>query len=159
MQQCPSCFKNPPTKHLTLGLLPCSECTQRQDKLLSPSDPIEIIPDRIKSERQERGDSIEQPHLKGELNKKWLDLWGEGAAKERGFGGDSHWACINCHMRLSVHISHKLEENPTRYFCKWCGNKYTLKISEGNFLEVYNGELGRKGFKPFFNNSPDSVID
>ena len=65
--------------------MPCDACQNKHSKLLSPSEPIEIIPDRIKAERQERGDSIEQPHLRGELNKKWLDLWGTGAAKERGF--------------------------------------------------------------------------
>lgn len=71
--------------HLTLGALPCKNCQTRQDKLPRPRQSIEIIPDRIKAERQERGDSIEQPHLKGELNKRWVDLWGEDAARERGF--------------------------------------------------------------------------
>lgn len=82
---CPSCFKNEARQHLSLGVLPCSECTKRQDNLPSPRPQVEIIPERIKSERQERGDSIEQPHLKGELNKRWVDLWGEDAARERGF--------------------------------------------------------------------------
>jgi hypothetical protein len=85
MNNCPSCFSASAQKHISLGLLPCKSCQDKHDNLLSPSMPIEIIPDRIKAERQERGDSIEQPHLRGELNKKWLDLWGTGAAKERGF--------------------------------------------------------------------------
>ena len=85
MQLCPSCFINEATQHLSMGSLPCVACRKRQDKLLSPSQPIEIIPDRIKAERQERGDSIEQPHLKGELNKRYLDLWGKDVAKEKGF--------------------------------------------------------------------------
>lgn len=85
MTLCPSCFTNEATIHLSLGVLPCQSCKSRQDKLPSPQQSIEIIPERIKLERQERGDSIEQPHLKGELNKRWVDLWGEDAARERGF--------------------------------------------------------------------------
>ncbi len=82
---CPSCFKQSAQKHITMGLLPCVDCTLRQNKLPSPNHAIEIIPERIKAERQERGDSIEQPHLKGELNKRYIDLYGEQAARERGF--------------------------------------------------------------------------
>lgn len=85
MKLCPACFTNPCTIHLTLGVLPCQECRVRQDKLPTPYQSIEIIPERIKTERQERADSIEQPHIKGELNKKWIDLWGESAAREKGF--------------------------------------------------------------------------
>lgn len=68
-----------------LGLLPCVECKARQDQLPSPHIVAEIIPERIKAERSERQDSIEQPHMKGELNKRWVDLWGEKAAREHGF--------------------------------------------------------------------------
>jgi hypothetical protein len=85
MPLCPSCFQTPAIMHLTLGVLPCASCKARLDKLPSPRQTVEIIPERIKTERQERGDSIEQPHLKGELNKRWVDLWGESAARERGF--------------------------------------------------------------------------
>jgi len=82
---CPSCYKNPVTKHPQFGIPNCDECNDRQAKLLSPSDPVEIIPERIKLERQERQDSIEQSHYKGELNKRWVDLWGEQAALDKGF--------------------------------------------------------------------------
>jgi len=68
-----------------MGVLPGKICKERLDKLPSPNQMIEIIPERIKAERQERGDSIEQPHLKGELNKRYVDLWGEDVARERGF--------------------------------------------------------------------------
>lgn len=85
MPLCPSCFINEAQQHLTLGVLPCSSCQIRQARLPSPNQAVEIIPERIKGERQERADSIEQPHIKGELNKKWIDLWGEDAARERGF--------------------------------------------------------------------------
>lgn len=71
--------------HQTLGVLPCLECKKRLDSLPAPRSSVEIIPEGIKREREERNDSIEQPHLKGELNKKWVDLWGEDAARERGF--------------------------------------------------------------------------
>lgn len=82
---CPSCFEHPAIKHLTLGLLPCIKCKARLDSLPTPNEAVEIIPDRIKAERQERGDSIEQPHLKGELNKKYVDLWGADEVRKRGF--------------------------------------------------------------------------
>lgn len=82
---CPSCFTFAARIHPQLGLLPCDGCQARQSSLPSPRQSVEVVPERIKAERQERGDSIEQPHLKGELNKKWVELWGEDAAKERGF--------------------------------------------------------------------------
>lgn len=82
---CPSCFKNEAQTHQSLGILPCIGCKARLDSLPSPRQAVEIIPERIKSERQERGDSILQPHLKGELDKRWTDLWGTDAARERGF--------------------------------------------------------------------------
>ncbi len=82
---CPSCFAAPAQVHLTIGLLPCIACQNRQDRLPSPQQAVEIIPEYIKEERQERADSIEQPHLKGELNKRYVDLWGEQAAREKGF--------------------------------------------------------------------------
>lgn len=82
---CPSCFKNPATTHPHLGVLPCAVCQTRQALLVSPEKQAEIIPERIKSERQERQDSIEQPHFKGELNKRYIDLWGEDEARKRGF--------------------------------------------------------------------------
>jgi hypothetical protein len=82
---CPNCFTNQAQEHLTLGVLPCSPCKTRLDNFPTPQQAAEIIPDYIKEERKERQDSIEQPHFKGELNKKWVDLWGKKAAKERGF--------------------------------------------------------------------------
>lgn len=82
---CPACFNNPAIKHPRMGLLPCLGCTKRQDALPTPKQQAEIIPDYIKEERKERQDSIEQPHFKGELNKRWVDLWGKKAAKQRGF--------------------------------------------------------------------------
>lgn len=85
MQACPSCFTNQGIQHPMLGLLPCEDCRERQDTLPSPHIVAEIIPERIKSERSERQDSIEQPHFKGELNKRWVDLWGKKAAREHGF--------------------------------------------------------------------------
>lgn len=82
---CPSCYKNKGKQTLQGNLLPCTQCQERQDKLFSPNEPVEIIPDYIKDERKERQDSIEQPHIKGELNKRWVDLWGKQEAKKRGF--------------------------------------------------------------------------
>ncbi len=85
MSKCPSCFTNEAIKHNSLGLLPCDTCKKRLDSLPSPRQAVEIIPERIKTERQERGDSILQPHVKGELDKRYVDLWGADAARERGF--------------------------------------------------------------------------
>jgi hypothetical protein len=82
---CPNCFAEPANTHPVLGVLPGDVCKKRLDALPAPKDQVEIIPDRIKAERQERQESIEQPHLKGELNKKWVDQWGADAARERGF--------------------------------------------------------------------------
>ncbi len=82
---CPSCFINEAIQHPSLGVMNCTQCQDRHSHLSSPDQTIELIPERIKLERQERGDSIEQPHIKGQLNKRWVDLWGKKAARERGF--------------------------------------------------------------------------
>jgi hypothetical protein len=82
---CPACFTNQGITTSQGNLLPCLECRARQDKLDSPNLPVEIIPEYIKAERKERQDSIEQPHFKGELNKRWVDLWGKQAARDKGF--------------------------------------------------------------------------
>ena len=82
---CPSCFKRKGIKHATLGILPCKVCQDKHNSLLSPSQSVEIIPERIKAERIERADSILQPHVKGELDKRYLDLWGAEVCKEKGF--------------------------------------------------------------------------
>lgn len=63
----------------------CDPCNNKHEQLKSPEPFVEVIPDRIKAERHERQDSIEQAHLKGELNKRWVDLWGEQAALDKGF--------------------------------------------------------------------------
>lgn len=82
---CPSCFAAPAVRHPHFGILPCMNCKARLDSLPTPTQQVEIIPDYIKKEREERQDSIEQPHVRGELNKRYVDLWGEKAARDRGF--------------------------------------------------------------------------
>lgn len=82
---CPSCYKNKGKQTLQGNLLSCQSCQDRHDKLFSPSEPVEIIPDYIKEERKERQDSIEQPHFKGEANKRYIDLYGKKVMKEKGF--------------------------------------------------------------------------
>lgn len=82
---CPSCFAAPAVRHPHFGILPCLQCKARLDALPTPTQQVEIIPEYIKEERKERQDSIEQPHFKGELNKRWVDLWGKKAARDRGF--------------------------------------------------------------------------
>lgn len=82
---CLNCHKNEAQTSQQIPVLPCRECQNRQARLPSPHISVEVIPDRIKAERRERQDSIEQPHFKGELNKRWVDTWGVQAAKEHGF--------------------------------------------------------------------------
>lgn len=85
MNNCPACLNNPAIVHPRMGLLPCAGCTKRQNALPRPHIDVEIIPEYIKEERTERADSIEQPHVAGDLNKRYVDLWGEQAARDRGF--------------------------------------------------------------------------
>ena len=104
-KNCPSCFNAPAIVHPQLGLLPCASCKARQDRLPSPNQAVEIIPDTIKAEREERADSIEQPHLKGELNKKYVDLWGADEARKRGFT-----------EKEIKNAKYVYDQTPTRYY-------------------------------------------
>jgi hypothetical protein len=82
---CPNNCGRKATIHPTLGIMYCKKCQDKHNSLLSPSQSVEIIPERIKAERVERGDSILQTHVKGELDKRWVDIYGAEAAKEHGF--------------------------------------------------------------------------
>lgn len=65
--------------------MPCKKCQDRQSQLKHPGKSPEFTSDSIKNQRKAYANDIEQPHRKGELNKKWLDLHGVDKAKQEGF--------------------------------------------------------------------------
>lgn len=65
--------------------MPCTDCQKRHETFLKPGHQAEFTTSSIKDGRQEYADDIEQPHYKGHLNKKWLDIYGASEAKKRGF--------------------------------------------------------------------------
>lgn len=106
--KCPNCLTNEAVQHPTFGIMYCLPCQNKHDKLPSPSLPIEIIPERIKAERKERQDSIEQPHFHGELNKRWVDLWGKEAARDRGFSDKE--------IKNAKYVMDKVQDGSVRYY-------------------------------------------
>lgn len=83
---CGVCKKNKAIYDEYYGWLPCKECTERQAKKTKPGSSIpEFAGDDIREGRNMHADDIEQPHYRGHLNKKWLDLYGKKAALRRGF--------------------------------------------------------------------------
>lgn len=85
MNNCPNCNKRPATLHPQFGALPCSVCQDAQEKLLKPGALPEFTTEEIKLQRSEFMDDIEQTHYKGKLNKRWVETYGEKAARDRGF--------------------------------------------------------------------------
>ena len=83
--RCPNCHLVPAKRHPVLGVLPCDRCNKRQTKFTKPGSQVEFTTTSIKLQRAEYGDDIEQTHYKGQLNKKWVDIYGPAEAKKRGF--------------------------------------------------------------------------
>jgi hypothetical protein len=46
---------------------------------------VEFVPDYIAEDRMANKDDIEQPHRKGHLNKKWVELHGTDKARRQGY--------------------------------------------------------------------------
>lgn len=82
---CAACNLNQAVKDEYWGYLPCSQCQNRQSNLKKPGGQIEFAGDEIKDGRIAHANDIEPDHRKGVLNKKWLDLYGKKAAKNRGY--------------------------------------------------------------------------
>lgn len=87
MQQiiCPVCQKNQAQWDEYYGWLPCKPCQDRQSKLEKPKGQIEFTSDKIKDNRKAYADDIEPQHIKGNLNKRWVDIYGTKRAKELGY--------------------------------------------------------------------------
>lgn len=83
--KCPNCRKNPAQSHPLLGIIPCSACQDKAKSFTKPGDQVEFTTTSIKLQRSEFADDIEQTHYKGVLNKRWVDIYGPGEAKKRGF--------------------------------------------------------------------------
>lgn len=83
--KCPVCRTNDAIKDPYYGYLPCERCQLEQSRLKRPGNIPEFTSDTIKEGRKEFKDDIEQPHRKGEVNKRWVDLHGVDAAKRHGF--------------------------------------------------------------------------
>jgi uncharacterized Zn finger protein (UPF0148 family) len=79
---CPNC-KKPTAKHPIYGTVICDECRERHHP--KPSQQVEFTSDNIREQRKEFSDDIEQPHRKGQLNKKWVEIHGEEVAKRQGY--------------------------------------------------------------------------
>jgi hypothetical protein len=61
------------------------DCQKRLDSLKKPGGQVEFTTESIKDQRRAYQNDIEQPHRKGQLNKKWLELYGKEKAKKMGF--------------------------------------------------------------------------
>lgn len=84
--KCLSCRINKAIIDPVFGVLPCASCMQRQEHLKKPGNELpEFSGDDIKEGRKSQANDIEPPHYKGQLNKRWLDLYGKDAAKRHGF--------------------------------------------------------------------------
>ena len=82
---CPVCQKNKAILDEYYGYLPCQACQNRESQLKKPGSIPEFTSEKIKEGRKQFADDIEQPHYKGHLNKRWLDIYGTKAAKRHGF--------------------------------------------------------------------------
>jgi hypothetical protein len=81
--KCLSCQTNNAIEDKTYGILPCLECQNKTHK--TPSDIPEFCGDDIKTQRKQQADDIECHHRCGQLNKRWLQLYGKESAKRHGF--------------------------------------------------------------------------
>ena len=71
--KCPQCQKNKAVKHETYGVLPCLACQQKDEPpKLSP----ELVPDRIKQDRNENYASTIQAYRGNTLSKEYLERYG-----------------------------------------------------------------------------------
>jgi hypothetical protein len=73
---CPNCQTNKGTTHALYGVLPCNECTTRQNTYNLPSVQVEMTGEIIKQERKDFARSIIQPFRAGELSKEYIDMYG-----------------------------------------------------------------------------------
>lgn len=85
---CPACQYHDAQLDPYYGYLPCSNCQNRQANLNRPRQQSEFTSEAIKEQRKAFKNDIEQPHRKGILNKRWVELYGKEAAKKRGFSED-----------------------------------------------------------------------
>ncbi len=86
--KCLECHNNNATKDPKLGILPCRDCRKRQAALPRPRIQIEFTSDSIKQQRKVMKNSIIQPHYKGQLDKRYVDLYGADRVLRRGFSQD-----------------------------------------------------------------------
>ena len=86
-KRCPICHFNDAITHAIYGVLPCLDCRKRQDRLFyqRTTHLPEFTTDDIRDQRKAYADDIEQPHYKGQLNKRWVEINGEQAARNQGY--------------------------------------------------------------------------
>ena len=85
MMLCPVCKKNPAIVDPYWGLLPCKDCMDRQAGLARPGGQVEFVGESIKEQRQKFHKDIVPDHRKNELNKEFVDIYGEKRARELGY--------------------------------------------------------------------------
>jgi hypothetical protein len=81
--KCPICHHHEAKIDPIYGIIGCEACRQRPHPI--PGHQIEFTTESIREQRKEFKDDIEQPHRKGHLNKRWVELYGKAAALREGY--------------------------------------------------------------------------
>lgn len=71
---CPICLKNPGEIVPQYGLIACKKCRGTEEILSERT--YEVIPEHIKTEREEYKQQTIQPFRNGQLSKEYVDLYG-----------------------------------------------------------------------------------
>ena len=80
---CLLCNKNEAVKDDTLGYIPCAACQNKG--IIKANRQIEMAGEEIRQARSKYADDIVQPHRKGILNKRWVELRGKERALAEGY--------------------------------------------------------------------------
>jgi len=83
---CNICQKSPAVYDPYWGWLPCEACQNGTAKNRKRAgEQTEFVSEAIKEDRRRMADDIEPQHIKGYLNKRWVELYGVKRAKELGY--------------------------------------------------------------------------
>ncbi|HEX9060890.1 MAG TPA: hypothetical protein VF941_11980 [Clostridia bacterium] len=78
---CPVCKKNKAQSDPVLGILPCSSCQENRRKNILPN-PVEMVGEQIKNDRQTYAKSIVQPfNSAGEFSDEYYQAHGTKGVK------------------------------------------------------------------------------
>lgn len=68
-----------------LGSMPCASCQKRLTSLPTAQSQIEFTSESIKTQRKIHRRDILPMHNRGELDRAWVNRYGEKKAKQHGF--------------------------------------------------------------------------